>query len=138
MEPRIFIIETQEQQTRFATFIGRQKGLPLEVSVKDYVPRRTLKQNGRLWKLHTLAADFTGYTPEEMHEEALCHFYGFTERTVKNPYTGQAENKKTPLKRSSQRDKKEFRKFLDSVEDFYAENLGIWLNPDDTLPPEPG
>ena len=36
-----------------------------------------------------------------------------------------------PLKRSSTRDKKEFRDFLDSVEDFYASELGVWLGQDD-------
>ena len=131
MEPRIFIVETTEQQARLCALIARQKVLPLEVSVKDYVPRRSLKQNARLWKLHTMASDETGYTPEVMHDLCLCQHYGFSEREAKNPFTGEIEMKKTPLKRSSQRDKKEFRKFLDFVEDYYAENLGVWLNPDD-------
>jgi hypothetical protein len=34
------------------------------------------------------------------------------------------------LKRSSQRDKKEFRAFMDFVENFYASNLGVWLTQD--------
>jgi hypothetical protein len=131
MEPRTFIIETPEQQARFAVFIGRQKGLPLECTVKDYVPRRSLEQNKRLWALHTMASAETGYTPEEMHDLCLCQHYGFSEREVKDPFTGQVDMRKTPLKRSSQRDKKEFRRFLDFVEDYYAENLGVWLNPDE-------
>ena len=131
MEPRIFIIETPEQQARFVAFIGRPKELPIEVTVKDYVPRRSVSANNRLWKLHTMASEVTGYTPEEMHEEALCHHFGFSERKVKNPWTGQVEIRKTPLKRSSQRDKKEFRRFMDATEDYYAEHLGVWLNPDE-------
>ena len=128
MEPKTFIIQTKEQQNRFAALIARQPDLPLEIGVKDYVPIRSTSQNARLWKLHTLASAVSGYTPEEQHEEALCAHYGFTERMVKNPWTGQSEVKKTPLKRSSGRDKKEFRVFLDFVEDFYAENLGVWLD----------
>ena len=131
MEPKTFIIETPEQQDRFAVYIGRQKGLPLEVSVKDYVPRRSLRQNARLWKLHTMAGDITGYTPAEMHDLCLCQIYGFAERRLQNPFTGMTAVVKTPLKRSSQRDKKEFRKFMDFVENFYAANLGVWLNADE-------
>ena len=131
MEPRTFIIETPEQQARFAAFIGRPKELPIEVSVKDYVPRRSRAQNSRLWKLHGMASAETGYTPDEMHDLCLCQHYGFSEREVKDPFTGRVETKKTPLKRSSQRDKKEFRRFLDFVENYYAENLGIWLNPEE-------
>jgi len=131
MEPRIFIIETPEQQSRFASFIGKQSGLPLEVTVKDYVPRRSVNQNARLWKLHGKAAEITGYTVEEMHEEALCQHYGYAESEVKNPWTGLSEFKKRPLKRSSQRDKKEFAKFMDATENWYADKLGIWLNPEE-------
>ena len=131
MEPRIFIIETEKQQARFASFIAKQKGLPFEIGVKDYVPKRTLAQNARLWKLHTKAAEMTGYTVEEMHEEALCNHYGYAEKIVKNPYTGQTEIKRRPLKRSSGRDKKEFAKFMTATEDWYADNLGIWLNPEE-------
>ena len=130
MEPRIFIIETEDQQCRFAAYIAKQKGLPLEVSVKDYVRKRTVPQNARLWKLHGMAAEVTGYTVDEMHEEALCNHYGFAEKAVKNPYTGQTEIKRRPLKRSSGRDTKEFAKFMTATEDWYADNLGIWLNPE--------
>jgi len=130
MEPRIFIIETPEQQARFASIIAKQKGLPLEVSVKDYVPKRTAVQNARLWKLHDLASDATGYTPEEMHDLCLCQHFGFAEHAATNPFSGEIEIVKRPLKRSSQRDKKEFAKFMDFVENYYADNLGIWLNND--------
>jgi hypothetical protein len=36
-----------------------------------------------------------------------------------------------PMKRSSTRDKQEFREFLDSVETFYASELGVWLGQDE-------
>ena len=130
MEPRIFIIETSEQQARFASFIAKQKGLPLEVGVKDYIPQRTLPQNARLWKLHTLASEITGYSPEEMHDEALCHHYGFSEREVESLVTGKTSLKRVPLKRSSQRNKKEVSAFLEATENWYADEIGIWLNPD--------
>jgi hypothetical protein len=37
-----------------------------------------------------------------------------------------------PAKRSSTREKKEFREFLDSVENFYASELGVWLGQEET------
>jgi hypothetical protein len=39
--------------------------------------------------------------------------------------------REVPLKRSSARDKQEFREFLDNVENFYASQLGIWLGQDE-------
>lgn len=130
MDTRTIIVDTDDRRAFAVRLIERIKiDPPIDVTIATHVDHRSLAQNARLWKLHTLASEVTGYTPEEMHEIALCQHYGFTERQAKNPYTGEIELKKTPLKRSSQRDKKEFRKFLDFVEDFYVANLGVFLGP---------
>jgi hypothetical protein len=123
MEPRIFILEDADQLDRLAQFIGRQgKQLPLEVTVKNYVPKRSNPQNSRLWKLHALAAAETGDTAEDMHEMALCRFFGYTEHKRLD-----GTIKRVPLKRSSQRDKEEFGKLMEQTEIFYATELGVWL-----------
>ena len=127
MTPRTWIIETAEQMTRLVGYLPKLVEYPLDVTVKDFVPQRSLPQNARLWKLHTMASKITGYTPEEMHEEALCHHFGFTEVPVKSLITGREEIKRVPLKRSSQRDKKEFGGFMESTEMWYANELGVWL-----------
>lgn len=123
MEPRIFIIEDADQLDRLAQFIGRQvKQLPLEVTVKNYVPKRSNPQNSRFWKLHALASQETGDTPEDLHEMALCRFFGYTEHKRLD-----GTIKRVPLKRSSQRDKEEFGKLMEQTEIFYATELGVWL-----------
>ena len=127
MQPRTWIIENLEQMSRLAGYLPRLIEYPLEISVKGYVPKRTVEQNARLWKLHTMASEITGYTPVEMHEEALCHHFGYVTEERMCILTGSKETKRVPLKRSSQRDKKEFRAFMDSTEMWYANELGVWL-----------
>lgn len=126
MSERIFTVETEQQRTWLSTHIVRQP-VPFQAALGPVKEPRTLSQNARLWLLHTAASKVCGYTPEEAHEEMLCAHYGYTEEERKNPWTGEIERKRKPLKRSSSRDKKEFRLFMDFVENFYAEQLGVWL-----------
>jgi hypothetical protein len=93
----------------------------MQVDVGEPREPRTLSQNNRLWALHTLASAETGYTPDELHNLMLAKFYGTKEIEVKGyRFT-------VPAKRSSTRDKQEFREFLDNVETYYASELGVWL-----------
>ena len=112
---------------RLAAFLPKLTEYPLDITVKHYVEKRSSDQNARLFKLHTLAAEITGYDVLEMHEEALCHHFGFVEKPVKSLLTGKLEMKRVPLKRSSQRDKVEFSKFMEGVSMWYAAELGVWL-----------
>lgn len=126
MQERTFTI-TDERQLGFALgFIPRQP-LPLEVTVRPYKPQRSDSQNRRLWLLHGKASEVTGYTPEELHEEALCRHFGYTEQQRVNPWTGEIEHKRVPMKRSSARNKAEFAAFMEGVEIFYGQTLGVWL-----------
>lgn len=120
MNEKTFRIEDDLQRHRLQQFIGSRK-LPFQVDLGDIREQRTIPQNSRLWALHQLAASATGYAPDELHELMLCKFFGTKEIEV-------AGIKRTvPLKRSSTREKSEFREFLDSVENFYASELGVWL-----------
>lgn len=94
---------------------------PWLVTVEPYHERRTLEQNARLWLLHTKASQATGYAPEEMHELALCRFFGFQDIELGGI------KRQVPLKRSSQRDKKEFAEFMEATESWYISELGVWL-----------
>ena len=100
---------------------------PWKVTVELFKPNRSDSQNRRLWKLHTLASEFTGYTPEEMHEEALCKHFGFTEVEVKDFFTGEIAMKRRPLKRSSARNTKEFAAFMEQTEIWYITEFGVFL-----------
>jgi hypothetical protein len=117
---RSFQIEDDLQRQRFISFL-QKRPLPFQADVGEIREHRSLPQNARLWALHSLAAKETGYAPDELHELMLCKFFGTREIEV----AGLRRN--VPLKRSSTRDKAEFREFLDSVENFYASELGVWL-----------
>lgn len=123
---RQFQVTAEQQRDFLLRFLPKQQ-LPLLVTVGPLRKRRTSKSNARLWALHSAASELTGYTPAEAHEEMLCAHYGYTEKERKNPWTGEIEIKRIPLKRSSTRDPQEFAKFMDFVERFYGDNLGVWL-----------
>lgn len=124
MNERRFILRNEFVRDNLLAFI---KKLPfdMEIIVKPWVEQRTLVQNNRLWALHTLAGNFVGCSAEDMHEDMLCKFYGYNE--VRMP---SGDVKRIPLKRSSQRNKKEFAKFMEQVEAFYISELGVWLDKD--------
>lgn len=117
---RTFQITDDLQRQRLKQFIDRRP-LPFQVDIGEVREQRSISQNARLWALHTLAAAVTGYAPDEMHELMLCKFFGTREVHVHGVTLTVA------LKRSSTRDKKEFRDFLDKVEDFYACEFGVWF-----------
>jgi hypothetical protein len=122
---RSFLIQTSDQRDRLIQFItGRE--LPIQVDVGEPREPRTTSQNSRLWALHTLASGITGYSPDEMHNVMLAKFFGTKEVEVNGfRFT-------VPAKRSSARDKKEFRQFLEDVENYYASELGVWLGQEET------
>jgi hypothetical protein len=97
---------------------------PWLMTVEPWRETRSHTQNARLWALHTLASQVTGYAPEEMHELMLCRFFGFEDVTFGGI------KRQVPLKRSSTRDKKEFAEFMEATESFYISELGVWLGAD--------
>ena len=119
---RQWIVEAPEQMAKVCAYLSR---LPVEsvlcLTLDDYKHPRTLKQNRRLFLLHTKAAEATGYSVEEMHEFALMRHFGHQEISVGNL------TRRVPLKRSSTRDKAEFAKFMEETEAFYISDLGVWL-----------
>lgn len=121
---RTFQIEKPGQCSFLVQFLMRRE-LPFQVEVGPIREQRTISQNSRLWALHTLASKETGHTPEEMHEIMLCKHFGSKE------IEAGGQRLTVPLKRSSTRDKAEFREFLESVESFYASELGVWLGQED-------
>jgi hypothetical protein len=115
-----FVISTSDQRDRLKQFIDRRE-LPFQCEIGEPREQRTLSQNSRLWALHSLASKETGHTPEELHELMLAKFFGTKQVHVANAIVT------VPAKRSSTREKKEFREFLENVENFYAAELGIWF-----------
>lgn len=103
--------------------------LPLDrawdVEILPHKDKRSNEQNSRLWKLHSLAGEHVGCGANEIHEEMLCEFFGANEVKMPN-----GEIRRVPVKRSSQRDKAEFAKFMEFVESFYISKLGVFLDMD--------
>lgn len=121
---RSFQIQDAAQRERLVQFLSRRDP-PFQIDFGPIREQRSVSQNSRLWALHSLASKETGHTPEELHELMLCKFFGTKELEV-----GTARVV-VPAKRSSSREKQEFRDFLENVENFYASELGIWLGKDE-------
>ena len=124
MTVKSFTIEEQGQRERLCQFISK-RDLPFMVDIGPVREQRSLSQNSRLWALHQIASRETGYTPDELHELMLAKFFGTKTVDVRG------QRIEVPAKRSSTREKAEFREFLDNVETFYASELGIWLGQDE-------
>lgn len=125
-QERTFQVTTEQQRAMLAAFVTRQP-IPFQAALGPLREQRSTNQNSRLWALHTAASQVTGYTPDEMHEEALCKHFGYSEVERKDLFTGEITNKRVPLKRSSTRDKKEFAEFMESTEIWYGSTFGVWL-----------
>ena len=122
MASRTWILETDMQRERFASFVARMPlDRPQEVIVREYVPRRTNPQNARHWALLSEAAKHIGCSADDLHEDLLCQHYGYEE--VRMP---SGAIRRRPLKRSSQRNVKEFSEFMEFCEAFLATELGVW------------
>ncbi len=76
---RTFVISSPVTVDRLASFLKANLEHPLMVKVERHKRRRSNTANARLWALHTLAADVTGYSAEEMHDLALCRYFGSEE-----------------------------------------------------------
>ena len=124
MNERRIVMHNEFIRRNLIAFLGKiGLDVPIEVIVRPFVEKRSLEQNARLWLLHTKAAEFVGCTAEDMHEEMLCKVYGYSEVKMPSGYM-----KRLPLKRSSQRNRKEFAQFMEQVEEFYISELGVWLD----------
>ena len=122
---RAFHIESVPQREHLISFLAKRDP-PFQVDYGPIREQRTLPQNSRLWALHQLASKETGHSPDELHEIMLCRYFGSREIEVGGI------KRLIPIKRSSAREKAEFREFLDSVENFYASELGVWLGQEET------
>jgi NinB protein len=123
MIERRFILHSDTIRRNVVAFLGKMPLDPVpEVVVRPFVEKRTLEQNARLWLLHSKAGEFVGCTAEEIHEDMLRQVYGYKEVRMPSGYV-----ERVPLKRSSQRNRKEFAQFMEQVEAFYIRELGVFL-----------
>lgn len=122
MTPQTILLDSEDKRQRALMIIGALRlDRPLEVLVRPYVEKRSQSQNARLWVLHQKVAEHLGVAPDDMHEEALCRFFGYEEKKI-GPFV-----RRVPIERSRVQDKKRFREFMDATEHWYIEEFGIWL-----------
>ena len=122
MLPALFILDTEAKRDRCAGKIGKlpMDGRVWDVTVKLWVPRRSLEANRRLWALHKLAAESTGHSIEEMHEFCKAKFLP---RAVVNV----AGERREVLGSSARLNKRAFAEFMEQTEAFYIAELGVFL-----------
>ena len=121
-----FIVDTEGKRARAAGILAK---LPLDgriwdVQIKPYQSRRSVDANRRLWALHKLAADETGHSTDELHEMMK---WKFLPRKVVKIGTEEQE----VCGASHKLNKKDFRDFMERVEAFYIEKLGVFLGDHD-------
>jgi hypothetical protein len=125
-DERTFDVETEQHREHLSKFVLRRP-LPFQALLGPLRKKRSTTANARLWLLHTMAGNHLGYSPEEMHEHALCHHYGYTEHELMDPLTGEIVTKRVPNERSSNKNTKEFAEFMFQTETWYGEEFGCWL-----------
>lgn len=126
MKSATFIVETEAHRGYAIRYMERE-ALPFQVEIGPAKEQRSITANARLWLLHTMAAEHTGYSPEEMHEFSLCRYFGYTEIEVKDLFTGEILMKRVPRERSSTKDRAKFAQFMEATEIWYGNELGCWL-----------
>lgn len=122
MTAQILILDTEQKRDRAARIVGQLPvEKPLKLTVEPFRARRSNTANARLWALHQRAAEHTGMSADEMHEIALCRFYGYEEKKVGGMI------RQTPIERSSVQDTKGFARFMEATEAWYITEFGVFL-----------
>lgn len=122
MSAQVLILDTEQKRDRAANIVSQLPvAKPLKLTVEPFRARRSNTANARLWALHQKAADFTGMSAEDMHEIALCRFYGYEEKTIGGIV------RQTPIERSSTKNTAEFARFMEATEAWYITEFGVFL-----------
>lgn len=121
-------IDTDARREYALRVIGR---LPLDppgwdVRIERHEERRSVAQNSRHWALCAKVGAHLGYTAADVHEFALCRYFGAVEQKIGGIV------RQVPVKRSSKRNKKEFHDFEEATEAWAIEEWGIFLGDDDS------
>lgn len=122
MDAQTLILDSEPKRQRALQIIGMLSlAKPLKLTVEPHRKQRSDSQNRRLWMLHGKAAQATGNTAEDMHEWALCRFFGYEEKVVGGI------KRCIPCERSSTKDVKRFAEFMEATESWYIQEFGVWL-----------
>lgn len=122
MSAQVLILDSEQKRDRAASIVSRLPvEKPIKLTVEPFRAQRSQTANRRLWALHQRAADFTGMSAEDMHEIALCRFYGYEEKKLGGII------RQVPIERSSVKNTAEFTKFMEATESWYIQEFGVFL-----------
>jgi len=118
---KTIIIDNEERRARALAVLSKVPLAPvLQVTIEEYDPTRSGQQNRRYWLLLRAISGNTGHDVDEIHELLKMKFLGKRaieiagERAVVSPSTRKLKVK-------------EFKEYMDKVEGWAIENLGVWL-----------
>ncbi len=118
---RIVVVESEARRERLINIIKRLAFVPAyQVTIEEYAPARNAQQNRRYWLLLSLMGRHTGHDRDELHDFFKEKFLGTREIEV----AGQRAIIRPSTRRLVT---KEFAEYMDKVENFAIEELGIWL-----------
>lgn len=124
---RAFVLRDDSVRAHFIKWLaGQPLDKPLSVKVEPWRKPRTNTANARLWVLHTKAAEVVGTSPERMHEDCCCDYFGSVEVKMPSGRIERKPNRTTTTPDVLPTDK--FNLFMTWVEQRYIDMLGVWLD----------
>ena len=117
----LLIRNATERRNAAQHVLALDAGKAWHVKIDLLREKRSQSQNARLWVLHQMVAQHIGVSPEDMHEEALCRFFGYEEKKIGGFI------RRIPLERSSLQDTKRFTEFMEATEHWYREEFEMML-----------
>ncbi len=119
---KMIIVETEERRQRALHVISVLPiKPPFQVVIDNYSPGRSAHQNRRYWMLIDLMWKHTGHERDELHDFFKQKFLGTRvveiagERAMVSPSTRRLKVK-------------EFKEYMDNVENFMIGEFGLWLD----------
>lgn len=129
MKRQEIILSGEPQRQHLIRFLSAVKlEKPIKVTIEEHRKTRTLNQNALMWKWLTevaeLVSDYSGHTPEEVHEFMKARF--LPEKLVE--IGGETMSYRTTTKLTTE----EMSAYMDRIYEFVTRELGLFL----TLPEE--
>lgn len=116
------ILDTEAKRDRAAKIISQLPvEKPLKVTVEPFRGKRSNSQNARHWLLLQKTGNELGMSPDDIHEVALCRYFGYAERKVGGII------RQIPLERSKVQDSKRFAEFARATEEWIIHEFGVFL-----------
>jgi hypothetical protein len=123
MSAQVLILDTETKRDRAAKIVSQLPvAKPLKLTVEPFRARRSNTQNARHWLLLQKVAAELGMSPDDIHEVALCRYFGYEEKKVGGII------RQIPLERSRVQDVKRFAEFARATEEWIIHEFGIFLD----------